>query len=201
MSLTSPEDRSSTPIPIEVHLTKLPFEIRQQIISYVSPLDLVALRRTCQVLLRQIDSSDGDKLWKSHICSNLPGVELNSEFWEKRISIKFSMLVDPNQKYRELYKSHFPNWFLPKHTIWFSNQERHGKLIIVRYDPVTDSILGYRLVAERSLPTSEHWAEHPDVILHSFKPRCRLRKYFPSLSVIVFTQRRWRDISIECLVY
>ncbi|PMD12000.1 hypothetical protein NA56DRAFT_58259 [Hyaloscypha hepaticicola] len=145
-------------------LLRLPSELIDLVLSFLGPIDLVAVSSTCKLLSGHGKS---DLSWQRHVQENIPGVTLTSPF--------------PCNTYRELYISHDPHWFLPKYKIWFCDYFLTGKIIITRFDARRGCIDGYRLVAERLPPTFTPWEADDHVLIHSFKPRCRLHMDQPVL--------------------
>ena len=139
-------------------LLKLPSEVLSQILGYLPPLSLVDLSATCRHLRSH---AHDDLLWARLIREELPFAPASPL---------------PCASWRELYKTHHPYWFLPKHKIWFSDREASGQLIIARYDPRTGSIEGYRLLAQNN-PDQQHplrWEWKPSVFIHFFRPEVYL---------------------------
>ncbi|QKX53767.1 uncharacterized protein TRUGW13939_00847 [Talaromyces rugulosus] len=137
-------------------LIALPDELIQQILSYLSALDVVSISSTCQTLYQQ---AQDDKLWEGLVNENLP----------KRIDHP-----GPFDSFRNLYSAHHPYWFLPKNKIWFSDGEYTGRLIIARYDNRRGVIEAFRLLAELKEETFTQWSSNPEVIIQSFNPQLRL---------------------------
>ena len=139
-------------------LHNLPPEITHQIFSLLPPYTLVNLSQTSHLLRTH---AQDDTLWAKFVQENCPGkVPLPSP--------------RPCQTWKDLYIAHHPYWFLPKHKIWFSDQEYTGKVIISRYDPRRGCIEAYRLVAEHEVPDAERWEWNTDVVIHSFNPKVQL---------------------------
>jgi hypothetical protein len=159
-SLSYPDIPASNGSP----LLRLPSELIDLVLSFLGPIDLVAVSSTCKHLSGHGKS---DLSWQRHVQENIPGVTLTSPV--------------PCNTYRELYISHDPHWFLPKYKIWFCDYFLTGKIIITRFDPRRGCIDGYRLVAERLPPTFTPWEADDHVLIHSFKPRCRLHMDQPVL--------------------
>jgi len=157
---------SVTENPRKAILSSLPSEIIDQVVSFLSPFDLVALNKTCRYLATH---SKNDLHWQRHVQDNIPGVKVTTPW--------------PCATYRELYIAHDPHWFLPKYKIWFCDYFLTGKLIIARYDPRRGCIEGYRLVAERSPVTFDSWEADEEVVIHSFEPNIRLHMDQPVLQL------------------
>ncbi|KAF8852822.1 hypothetical protein BDZ45DRAFT_749210 [Acephala macrosclerotiorum] len=147
-------------------LLALPSELIDTVLSYLSPLDLVAASATCRLLSSH---AKGDLVWQRHVQDNVPGVRLTSPF--------------PCKTYRELYITHDPHWFLTKYKVWFCDYFLTGKIILTRYDPRRGCIEGYQLIAEREPPTFDPWEVDDEVLIHSFNPKCRLHKDLPVLQL------------------
>lgn len=100
-----------------------------------------------------------DSLWAGIVNSNLP-----------------QPVFDPGpfESFRRLYLAHFSYWFIPKHKIWFSDQDGIGSLILARYDNRRGVIDGYRIIAQRPVPYLHLWAAHPNVLVPSFDPQVML---------------------------
>ncbi|KAK0113607.1 hypothetical protein ONS96_014462 [Cadophora gregata f. sp. sojae] len=156
--------RSISTSPTSCPILDLPSELIDHVLSYLGPLDLVCVSRTCRVLSEQ---SKSDLSWQRHVQDNVPGVRLESPF--------------PCKTFRELYIAHDPHWFLPRYKVWFCDIYLTGKLIITRYDQSTGVIEGYRLIAERPTPTFDPWEADDEVLIHSFTPRCHLHMDQPVL--------------------
>lgn len=146
------------------YLLALPSELIDHILSFLGPADLANITSTCHLLSVHAKS---DLAWYHRVQENVPGVRITSPY--------------PYNTYRELYISHDPHWFLSKYKIWFCDYFLTGKIIIARYDPRRGCIEGYRLLAERPPPTFDSWEHDDEVIIHSFKPTCRLHLDQPVL--------------------
>ncbi|RDL33577.1 Uncharacterized protein BP5553_07945 [Venustampulla echinocandica] len=147
-------------------LLALPSELLNYIFNFLGPLDLASVSSTCRMLSGHAKL---DLYWQRHVQENTPGVQLSSP--------------SPYTSYRELFISHDPHWFLTKYKVWFCDYFLTGKIIICRYDPRRGCIEGYRLVAERSPPTFDPWEADDEVLIHSFKPQCRLHLDQPVLQI------------------
>lgn len=145
-------------------LLALPNEIIHQILGHLRPLVLVDLSMTSQTLRFH---SENDLLWAKFVQESLP-IPATSP--------------SPCQTWKELYISHYPYWFLPRHKLWFSDRTTigsrlAGQLLIARYDPRLGSIEAYRIVAELPKPgheSAEQWDWNPAVVIHRFKPKVQL---------------------------
>ncbi|KAI1000508.1 hypothetical protein K3495_g7687 [Podosphaera aphanis] len=139
------------------YLLGLPSELLECILVYLDPFDLASIAATCSRIALQASS---DTLWYPHVQGNIPGVKLTSPA--------------PCPSYKQLYRAHFPYWFIPLHKVWFGDQFLFGRLVIASYNPMRGQIEGYQLAVERPPPTFEHWELDEDVLVHSFSPTCRL---------------------------
>ncbi|KAI5369517.1 Putative F-box only protein 31/39 [Septoria linicola] len=134
-------------------LAGLPAEIHLQILAHLEPLDLAQVAQTCQRLAL---TSYDESLW-SPIVDAAAGQHV-AEF-------------TPLSSFRELYASLFPYWFLTSQRIWFGDNEPSGKFLVTRYDPATQSIVAYQVVAlARATRTISFWEKNPSVIIYSFDP-------------------------------
>ncbi|RAL11351.1 F-box protein [Aspergillus homomorphus CBS 101889] len=138
---------------MESPLLKLPPELVQQILSYLSAQELARVAVTCRSFA---DHVDNELLWLNLINSYLP-----------------EPIHDPGlfDSFRSLYIAHHPCWFIPKHKIWFSDTEHTGNLILARYDHRRGVIEAYRVIAERRSHQFQIWDWNPDVIIQSFDPK------------------------------
>lgn len=161
------------------HLKLLPSELIDHIITFLEPLDLVALQKCARYL---VSHTEEDTAWQRLVQENIPGVTLTSP--------------RPHATFRDLYIAHDPRWFLPKYKIWFCDQFLTGKLIIVRYEPQTGCIDGFRLVAERKPPSFDTWEADEEVLIHSFSPHTKLHLDHPILHLsgkYVASQGRFKN--------
>lgn len=145
-------------------MLELPSELIHTIISCLDPYDLSNLSGTCQELRTYANS---DLHWQRLVQDNVPGTSVKA--------------LGPKLSFRELYAAHERLWFLPKHKIWFSDLERTGRLILVRFDPRRGCIEGYQLAANREKTTYEDWNGDEGVVIHGFKPMVHLHKERPIL--------------------
>ena len=123
----------------ESPLFNLPNELLYNILSRLLPRDLALLSATCKLLLHH--ASD-DRLWQAIIQENVPGVDIAS------VPLPLSLTT-----FRELYLTHHPHWFVPRHKIWIGSESMAGKIVIARYDPRRACIEGYQLLAvKREVP-------------------------------------------------
>lgn len=146
-------------------LLDLPAELIDHILSFVSPLDLVAVSWTCN-LLHEHCLSDG--LWAPHVAANLPH-PLSS--------------AKPYSSFRALYTAHHPYWFLTRHQLWFADTPHTGKLLLARYSPSRACIEAYSLNAERGAHTFQFWEHDREVIIHTFHPSVSLDYNAPILKL------------------
>ena len=154
---------SSMTVPSTSRFLELPSEIIHHILRYLPPPALAELSAACRSLRTH---AEDDLLWASFVQNNLP-ISLPSP--------------SPCKTWKELYISHHPYWFLPRHKLWFADKGSvgnglAGQLLIARYDPRVGCIEGYRLVAEfaHGLHLAEHWEWDREVIIHRFTPTVRL---------------------------
>lgn len=145
-------------------LTGLPAELLDNILSYLSPIDLSMVSQTCHILYSRAIS---DFHWQALVQAHVPGDRVTTPY--------------PCRSFRDLWAAHDPRWFLPKYKIWFSGHDLTGKLIVVRYDQRRGCIEGYQLLAVSSQTSYEHWQAKPDVIIHSFEPTINLHLDRPVL--------------------
>ena len=141
-------------------LSDLPIELLSHILSFLSPPELAqaaCISRGVKTL------ADSELFWESFVRQNLPA--------ESQVQSP-----TPCGSWKELYASHHPYWFLPKHKIWVADRSLGGGgvvmggIILTRYDPRTGCIDGYRLVANHGQHEFHPWAYDHDVIIHTFKP-------------------------------
>ncbi|KAL5360960.1 hypothetical protein BJX96DRAFT_76827 [Aspergillus floccosus] len=137
-------------------LARLPTELFQDILSYLSAEDLARVSATCRALAQH---ANNDLLWQNLINAYLP-----------------DPIADPGPfgSFRSLYIAHYPCWFIPQKKIWFSDTEHTGNLILARYDNRRGVIEAYRVIAERRTHKLEFWEYNPEVIIQSFYPKVSL---------------------------
>ncbi|KAI9838490.1 MAG: hypothetical protein M1837_002448 [Sclerophora amabilis] len=142
----------------------LPSELLDHILSFLAAEDLARLSQTSKRL--NLHAYD-ERLWQRLIQDCVPGCTIKA----------------PPQdcSFRVLYQAYYPNWFLPKHKIWFSDEVNTGKILIARYDPRRATIDAYRLVAERTAAAWYNWDNDPSVVIHDFHPRVQLHLEDPSI--------------------
>ena len=139
-------------------LLNLPSEILDLVLSFLSPVSLCHTSSTCKTLSKHANS---DLLWRRFLHHIIPSPA-------------------PYQTWKSLYAAHYPYWFLPEHKLFFSDKATlgnalQGQLILIRYDPRTGNIEGYRLVAEQPpMDSFLHWPHNPDVIISEFNPKVSL---------------------------
>lgn len=149
---------------VSCHLLDLPAELLDNILSYLSPLDLAIVGGACHALNTRARS---DYLWQPIVQAHVPGNIITSPY--------------PCASFRELWIAHDPRWFLPKYKIWFSGQDFMGKMILVRYDQRRGCIEGYQLLATRKLTEYQHWNDDREIIIHNFEPEVKLHMDKPVL--------------------
>lgn len=137
-------------------LDKFPVEIFLEIFSYLSPRDLAQASQTCRTFAHH---AFDDRLWANHVNTTLP-----------------IPITDPGlfPSFRRLYITHAPYWFIPKHKIWFADNEHTGNLILARYDNRRGVIEAYRIIADRGRPMLRLWTQNPEVIIQTFQPEVLL---------------------------
>ncbi|KAK9413667.1 putative F-box domain-containing protein [Seiridium unicorne] len=142
----------------------LPSELIDTILGSLSPLDLTILRQVCKALYVH---ADNEFHWQRHVWSNLPGNPITSPY--------------PFKTFRELYASHDPFWFIPKHKVWFSDRGLAGQMIIVQYDQRRGVIEGYQLVGVNNSDSREPWFAHDQffVQIEHFEPEVKLHRDKP----------------------
>jgi hypothetical protein len=145
----------------------LPPEILDQILTHLAPQSLLTLERTCRKLSHHAHK---DTLWASFIRDHVPLSDMPSS-------------PSPAPSYRSLYLSHHPYWFLPQHTLWFSDDAYTGAIMLLRFDPNSGAISGYRLLGERGPQYVQPWSYLPSVSIHSFTPKMKLWLDHPLLTL------------------
>ena len=141
----------------------LPAEIIHHILTLLPALSLVAISGTSSLLRSH---AHNDLLWAYFVQESVP-------------NCRHSLSPSPCESWRQLYISHEPFWFLPRHKIWFSSRSDGGssmigQVIIARYDPFRACIEAYRLVAKHRLRHFELWERNSDVVIHNFNPKVSL---------------------------
>ena len=139
---------------------RLPGELIQCILSYLSPLHLLDVSETCRTLHGY---AVDDQLWQRYVQESAPGLQARD-----------TQLGFDRPTFRETYKAFAPYWFLPEHKLWFSDYIHHGKLIICRYSDARRCIEGYALVAQREAFQIEAWEHNPDVFITRLEPKIQL---------------------------
>ncbi|KAL8934912.1 MAG: hypothetical protein Q9216_005671 [Gyalolechia sp. 2 TL-2023] len=139
-------------------LILLPGEILLEVFSYLSPLSLVRLARTCKFLRSYALT---DSLWFKFVRENVP--------------YQPELTHHPAESWRQLYISLHPYWFLTRNKLWFSDKAHRGStmtgnLTVIRYDARRQCIEGLRLVATQGIRSFDSWDWKPDVIIHTFNP-------------------------------
>lgn len=148
-----------------VGLAGLPAELIILILSYLEPIDIVNVARTCKAFSRH---SYDDSIWQ-------PLVNINSQ-----IPIKSA---HPLKSFRELYAAHHPYWFILKHRLWFSDSPPYGKLLVARYEQSTGRIQAHTVLARRGSDNVQTWEKDRRVIIHSFDPKFSLHLQKPDLKL------------------
>lgn len=163
-TLTPPGSEANMASTAPSSLLALPAELITHILSFLPPPHLAQISRSCRVIRRLADS---ELFWSRFVQQELaPEAKINPP--------------SPCQSWKELYASHFPYWFLPKHRIWIADRALGGggvvmgAVIVVRYDPRRGCIEGYRLVARHGQHEIYTWEYDHDVIIHSFSPEVSL---------------------------
>ncbi len=146
---------------------KLPPEIIQYILSFLDVQHLQSLYRTCRNLKAHVED---EQLWLPLLKANLPDHDVPKD-------------PVPAPSYRQLYLAQHPYWFLPHHRIWFSDDAYNGKLIMIKFNPMTGTISGCQLVAERPPVQAQVWSLKPSVVIHHVNPRVYLSTDDPVLSL------------------
>lgn len=141
-----------------MHLTDLPDELLQEVLSLLLVTDVISVSGTCRALYRQ---SQDERLWEHFVNANLP------------ITNKITK-PGPFSSFRDLYSAHHPYWFLVRNSLWFSDSGYTGQLIIARYDNRRGVIEAFRLLAELRDESSFQWSSHPEVAIQPFNPRLHL---------------------------
>lgn len=168
---------------------QLPSEIIHQILCYVSCQSLVSLARSCRQLR---GLAQKDLLWANLLRPNLPPED-------------FPPNPYPSSSYRDLYITHHPYWFVPRHKIWISDEPHVGRVMICKFDPRRGCIEGYRLLADRMPANGILWPFKPSVVIHSFQPRVHLWLDDPIMTlphdVVPFNTRQgWWEAEIKMSV-
>ncbi|EXJ96462.1 hypothetical protein A1O1_01588 [Capronia coronata CBS 617.96] len=178
-------------IPVEQNapFLQLPSEIVYQILLYLPCQSLVSLSRTCRQL-REL--AQEDLLWANLLRPNLPPQDFPPDPY-------------PSSSYRDLYISHHPYWFLPRHKIWISDESYIGRIMICKFDPRRGCIEGYRLLADRTPSSGILWPYKPSVVIHSFQPKVHLWLDDPILKlphdIVPFNTRQgWWEAEIKMSV-
>lgn len=153
--------------PSATAIFKLPPEIVQYILSFLDVQHLQSVYRTCHELKAHVED---DQLWLPLLKASLPDHDIPST-------------PSPAVSYRQLYLSQHPYWFLPHQRIWFSDDAYNGKLIVAKFNPITGTISGYRLAAERPEAQPQTWIVKPSVIIHHVNPRVYVSTDDPVLSL------------------
>lgn len=156
MESSTRADQSSASQSKTPPLLSLPAELLQHILGYLGLTDVLSISLVSRAL-------------HEHAQQDI--------LWQRLVQAEVS---DPNipkpehRTWRELFKEHHPYWFIARRKLWFADNLHTGKLIVARYDHRLDAIEAYALVAERQIPESLTWDQHPDAIIHTFSPRVQL---------------------------
>lgn len=157
--------------------------------SHLPALSLLVLERTSRLLRSH---SQNDLLWAKFVQEDVP----NCRRWLSPLTC---------DSWKELYISHYPYWFLPRHKIWFSDRSytgstMTGQVIIARYDPRRGCIEAYRLVAEHGDHHFEPWEWDSEVIIHTFNPKVSLWLDDPVIKLDLGWHRGQNDPQREILM-
>ncbi|KAH8682649.1 hypothetical protein BX600DRAFT_479149 [Xylariales sp. PMI_506] len=142
----------------------LPSELIDEVLTYLSPLELASLRQVCKQIQTR---ADADIHWQRHVRANVPGNLIKSPY--------------PFKSYRELYICHDPFWFIPKHKIWFGDHGLPGRMLIAQYDQRRGVIECYQLLAVNQNKGLEPWLEDPETRISRFNPLVKLHRDKPIL--------------------
>jgi hypothetical protein len=137
-------------------LLSLPSELLQHILGYLSLSDLLSVGLVNRALQ---EHAKQDLLWQQLVQAEVSGPTVSKPAY---------------LTWRELFKEHHPYWFIARRKIWFADNVHTGKLIVARYDHRLNAIEAYALVAERRIPESLSWDQHPDAMIHTFSPQVQL---------------------------
>ncbi|RAQ99000.1 f-box domain containing protein [Stemphylium lycopersici] len=149
------EQSSGTPT-MPSPLLSLPSELLQHILGYLNLSEILTAGLVCRALH---EHTEQDILWQPFVQAEVPG----------RAVSKPAHLT-----WQELFKEHHPYWFIARRKVWFADNAHTGKLVVARYDHRLNSIEAYALVAERRVPASLSWDQHPEAIIHTFSPHVQL---------------------------
>jgi len=168
---------------------RLPPEIIHQILGYLQCQSLLSLSRVCRQLH---DLAQNDLLWANLLRPNIPPKDFSPDPY-------------PSSSFRDLYITHHPYWFLPRHKIWISDEPHIGRVMMVKFDPRRGCIEGYRLLAERNSSHGILWPHKPSVVIHSFNPKVHLWLDDPILKlphdIVPFNTRQgWWEGEIKMTV-
>lgn len=180
---TSAAGDQPSPPAMATSFNLLPAEIIQQIASLLSPPSLASLSQTSKFLYSH---AQHELFWARFVKESVPNHPNNFSSY-------------PYQTWKELYLSHYPYWFIPRHKIWFSDRSHlasrmTGSVIIARYDPNRACIEGYRLVAEQGDHDHEAWEWNPDVVIHKFNPKVRLWVDDPVIKLVPRPANSYKDL-------
>ena len=154
---------AASPDVVASRLLKLPAELILHCLEFLPPIDLVTVSCTCHSLSK---AAAVDGLWQKHVNANLP-TSLTSPH--------------PLPSFKDLYRAHYPYWFLTRNRIWISDQDPCGKLVVARYNQSTGTIEAHTVVAERGLQTQQRWEQDSNVMIIGFEPQVKLHLEAPVL--------------------
>ncbi|KAK3305626.1 uncharacterized protein B0T15DRAFT_203618 [Chaetomium strumarium] len=150
-------------------LLGLPSELLSTILAYLSPTDLANVSETCRAMYGH---ATADHLWQALVQANVPGQRVISSY--------------PCLSFRELFKKHYPRWFVPKYKIWFSDTGLSGRVIVTRYDQLRGCIEGYQLVANQIDDSDPQiWEGDGESTISDFHPEVKLHLDHPILRLAV----------------
>nr|POF24722.1 hypothetical protein CFP56_71697 [Quercus suber] len=174
-----PRRSSMSKMPPLPPLLALPDELLQHVLGYLGPVQLAGVAQVCRRLLQQ---SYDDLIWQPLVNENLHDP---------------IFAPTPLKSFRELFIAHHPHWFLPRHRIWFADNEHMGKLLLARYRPSTGSIEAHAVTATLSRRPSdlEPWEKDPSVMVIRFAPQMSLDLHQPVLKLEVDSPVRAQEES------
>ena len=148
-------------------LGTLPSEIILHIFEYLSPQSLAQVSSTSHALRGY---SHDDKLWEKVIHSNT--------LYQAKPLTPF-----PSKTWRELYISHHPFWFLPRHAVWISDSPNVGGLYLAQYRAREGSLVARTVLARNVSPSLAPWAYDPSTYIHEFQPEVSLWESDPDINL------------------
>lgn len=179
--------------PNTMTLERLPAEMIDHIVSFLPPSSLAKLSQTSKLLRSHAEK---ELHWARLVKDNAPNLS-------NRIS------PYPLKRWKHLYLSQLPYWFIPRHKIWFSdrafgNNVMTGLIMIARYDPRRACIEGCRLVVELGPPDTAVWELDPGVVINVFNPRVRLWREDPIVKIdslprrsVRFHKNMFQEVSMQ----